>query len=129
MQKVYMSAKTWYIKFTYITSDSNCIRFQLTQTHSVTRLRRKFQVFFSNWKLQHSRLYKERTKERGARRRARTDATERAIHNIVITAPSTSYSVLKRFTAVIIYPLKGYAGDKLRSGTNIHTYNNTYLEI
>lgn len=50
------------------------------------------------------------------RRRLRDDARRgrgEAIHNIVITASTSSYSVLKRFTAVIIYPLKGYAGDKL----------------
>lgn len=44
-----------------------------------------------------------------------------AIHNIVITA-SSSYSVLKRFTAVIIHPLKGYAGDKLRALPTRRTY-------
>lgn len=44
------------------------------------------------------------------------------IHNIVITASSSSYFVLKRFTAVIIYPLKGYAGDKLYSVTYTPTY-------
>lgn len=45
--------------------------------------------------------------------RRETRGAREAIHNIVITASSSSYSVLKRFTAVIIYPLKGYAGDKL----------------
>lgn len=45
-----------------------------------------------------------------------------AIHNIVITASSSSYSVLKRFTAVIIYPVKGYAGDKLYTATYARSY-------